>query len=371
MDESIDHLTSLGEHLISSILEYKSLDTIQLLIDSGAPVWYQSEDEGTSPLHAAAYVQDTALVKYLIQNGAIWNAVDHSNHTAGDIALSFNNAEIYTLIRDAGIRSELLLAILSNDDLTESSTLVLQANDDTAAGSSTAFLSSNLRFTKDVHGQDVCYVDAGGQEVGVMMGWERKIMQETVQRLCQDHQHARHLKVLNVGFGLGIIDGLFQALPSTAPALHVIIEPHPDVLKHMRDLGYYERPGVKVLEGKWQDFVDNDEILGVGGFDVVYTDTFSENYTDLRKFFETLPNLLAGPDSRFSFFNGLGATNPLFYDVYTHIAELHLAEVGLDLEWYDVDVAEEDGEKDRWGQSREYFTVPLYRLPIGKMSCVA
>lgn len=211
MDES---LTSLGEHLISSILEYKSLDAIQLLVDSGAPVWYQTEDEGTSPLHAAAYVQDTALVTYLIQNGAIWNAVDHSNHTAGDIALSFNNAEIYTLIRDAGIRSEMLLAILSNDDSTESdpATLVLRAKDDTAAGSSTAFLSSNLRFTKDVHGQDVCYVDAGGQEVGVMMGWEKKIMQETVQRLCRDHQNARHLKVLNVGFGLGIVGRFFVFL---------------------------------------------------------------------------------------------------------------------------------------------------------------
>ena len=57
----------------------------------------------------------------------------------------------------------------------------------------------------------------------------------------------------------------------------------------------------------------------------------------------------------------------LFYDVYTHVAELHLSDVGLDVQWYDIDVCSKDGENNRWGSSREYFTVPLYRLPIGKM----
>lgn len=61
----------------------------------------------------------------------------------------------------------------------------------------------------------------------------------------------------------------------------------------------------------------------------------------------------------------------LFYDVYTHVAELHLSDVGLDVQWYDVDVCSEDGEVDRWGSSREYFTAPLYRLPIGKMEQIA
>jgi len=55
----------------------------------------------------------------------------------------------------------------------------------------------------------------------------------------------------------------------------------------------------------------------------------------------------------------------LFYDVYTHIAELNLADIGLDVEWYDVDVTTDD--EDRWGQSRSYFSLPIYRLPIAKM----
>ena len=77
------------------------------------------------------------------------------------------------------------------------------------------------------------------------------------------------------------IDGLFQEL-QPKPALHVIIEPHPDVQRHMRSQGWYEKPGVKILEGKWQDFVDSDERLAVGGFDVIYTDTFSEDYSGER-----------------------------------------------------------------------------------------
>lgn len=106
-------------------------------------------------------------------------------------------------------------------------------------------------------------------------------MQETVRLLCDNHRNlARGLKVLNIGFGLGIIDELFQSL-STPPLLHVIIEAHPDVQAYMREHGWYEKPGVQVLEGKWQDVIENPAVLEVGGFDVIYTDTFSEDYEGL------------------------------------------------------------------------------------------
>jgi len=98
-------VSGLGEELIASILENESVETISGLLGSGSPVWYQNELEGISPLHAAAFVQNVELVKMLIEKGAVWNAVDYLKNTAGDIALSFNNAEIYSLIRDAGIRS--------------------------------------------------------------------------------------------------------------------------------------------------------------------------------------------------------------------------------------------------------------------------
>lgn len=55
----------------------------------------------------------------------------------------------------------------------------------------------------------------------------------------------------------------------------------------------------------------------------------------------------------------------LFYDVYTHLAELHLAELGIDIEWEDVDVASQEGV--RWGNTQGYFSMRLYRLPVGRV----
>ncbi|KAI0342106.1 S-adenosyl-L-methionine-dependent methyltransferase [Trametopsis cervina] len=366
-DAEINDAIALGEQLINIILDRQPFELVKAVIDDGAPLWFQ-DDDGTSALHAAAYVEDEQLVQYLLEKGAIWNTVDNMSHSSGDIALSMNNEGIYTLIRDAGIRSELLLTLLASKDMLSNSplSLVLKATDTSAAGSTENYLTSSLRFTKDEYGQEICLLKVDEyEEVGVMMGWEQGIMEDTVAKLCLDHENLRTgLKVLNVGFGLGIIDSLFQTLP-TKPAQHVIIEAHPDVLQHMRDLGWYEKPGVKILEGKWQDFIESEELLSVGGFDVVYTDTFSEDYKELHNFFGHVPDLLEGPESRFSFFNGLGATNATFYDVYTRVSELHLAEVGLDVEWSDVDVFSDSIH--RWGKTREYFGQRHYRLPIGRM----
>jgi len=57
--------------------------------------------------------------------------------------------------------------------------------------------------------------------------------------------------------------------------------------------------------------------------------------------------------------------DPLFYDVYTHVAELHLAAVSIDVEWTDVDVAMQ--EAVRWGETQKYFSMRVYRLPIGRI----
>lgn len=56
------------------------------------------------------------------------------------------------------------------------SSLVLQGADNSAVASTDAFLSSKLRYTQDAHGQDICLLELDdGEEVGVMMGWEREI----------------------------------------------------------------------------------------------------------------------------------------------------------------------------------------------------
>jgi protein arginine N-methyltransferase 2 len=107
----------------------------------------------------------------------------------------------------------------------------------------------------------------------------------------------------------------------------------------MKRHGWHRKRGVKILGGKWQDYVGTEALLGFGGFDVIYTDTFAEDYagadisvfrphvefiedprdTALHQFFGHVPTLLAGPLSRFSFFNGLGATSPFLCAILVHL----------------------------------------------------
>lgn len=38
------------------------------------------------------------------------------------------------------------------------------------------FLGSNLKYTKDAHGQGICLLELdNGESIGVMMGWEEEI----------------------------------------------------------------------------------------------------------------------------------------------------------------------------------------------------
>lgn len=92
------------------------------------------------------------------------------------------------------------------------------------ASDNATFLASRLTFTQDAAGQPVA-LDAEGN--GVMMGWESGIMRRTADRLCEagwrdrreggksweelkreeeDEDSEREpLRVMNVGFGLGIV----------------------------------------------------------------------------------------------------------------------------------------------------------------------
>jgi hypothetical protein len=72
--EDVEELAGLGQQLVDRILERAPLSDLTMLIDAGAPLWYQTPDEGVSALHAAAYIEDTELVQRLIEQGAVWNA---------------------------------------------------------------------------------------------------------------------------------------------------------------------------------------------------------------------------------------------------------------------------------------------------------
>ncbi len=91
MSDIEEAAATLGETLIEQILENKPFDIIRASLDAGAPVWYQNQSEGISPLHAAAFTQNANLVKFLIEEGAVWNAgiITICLHFRGSIYLFF------------------------------------------------------------------------------------------------------------------------------------------------------------------------------------------------------------------------------------------------------------------------------------------
>jgi len=45
---------------------------------------------------------------------------------------------------------------------------------------------------------------------------------------------------------------------------------------------------------------------------------------------------------------------------------MHLNDLGIDVTWAQLSVAPKMTE-DRWGGSLQYFSLPFYQLPVGKM----
>lgn len=89
-EAELGEITTLGRALIDAILEYAPIEDVQKLLDEDAPLWYQDEG-GWSALHAAASVEDTELVKSLLQRGALWNA-----GKARSLACSSRTCEVRT-----------------------------------------------------------------------------------------------------------------------------------------------------------------------------------------------------------------------------------------------------------------------------------
>ncbi|AOW02883.1 arginine N-methyltransferase 2 [Yarrowia lipolytica] len=239
-----------------------------------------------------------------------------------------------------------------------------EKNNESAAQNEVDLAGSQMDYLKD----KLTYTDDNKtlittQNDGVMMDWEDEIMQKSADLLVsRADKESDGPVVLNVGFGLGIIDTYLQ---SKKPSKHYICEAHPDVLEKMEKDGWMDKPGVTVLVGRWQDTLPGLLSQGVY-FDGMYYDTFSENYSDLVDFFDHVVGLLA-PTGVFSFFNGLGADRQVCYDVYKNVVEVDLQEYGLNVEYQVIkvnkDVTGADGHV--WdGIKRRYWVVEDFYLPV-------
>eukprot|EP01117_Protostelium_nocturnum_P005097 TRINITY_DN1847_c0_g1_i2.p1 TRINITY_DN1847_c0_g1~~TRINITY_DN1847_c0_g1_i2.p1 ORF type:complete len:232 (-),score=103.86 TRINITY_DN1847_c0_g1_i2:25-720(-) len=187
----------------------------------------------------------------------------------------------------------------------------------------------------------------------VMMNWEGPLMEKHAELMCR----SEGLDVINVGFGLGLID---DELQKYKPKTHTIIEAHPDVYARMIQLGWDKKPGVRILFGRWQDVIDQLE-----QYDAIFFDTFGEFWQDLRQFCQLVPDILR-PDGIYSFFNGLGGSNPFFHAVYCRIAEMELLEMGMETTYVKVEM-EKPTEQVWDGVKRKYFTLTTYNLPICRL----
>lgn len=348
---------------------------------------------------------------------ANWNKVDENDETPGCIALRRNLPEVvYKKFVQAGTRAEVFLRRMTSlqfgseesegdgeeeeeeeeenvatpeqlQQFESNNSIILQEEQkQDPAMDQSAYLSAELTYTDHA-------LVTSTQNDGVMMDWETPIMERSAALLTTDSDgDGSGPVVLNVGFGMGIIDGFIQSSSSTnslPPKKHYICEAHPTVLAKLKRDGWYEKPGVVILEGRWQDTLAQLLREGTIYFDGMYYDTFSEHYTDLVDFFDVVVGLLK-PNGVFSFFNGLGADRQICYDVYCEVVEVDLLDYGLEVKYepYEVDDAvvnvgrgskgdqekeeDADAEADKkkekvWeGIRKQYWTIKTYQLPIIK-----
>ncbi|KAI9205620.1 S-adenosyl-L-methionine-dependent methyltransferase, partial [Polychytrium aggregatum] len=304
-------------------------------------IHYVDPETGATLLHDACGSGSLDAVQALIRIGVPWNSVDFAHKSAGEAALEAGHMDVYDALVQEGIRSELLLEAVSrhhddedDDEPPKKKTKVSNAE----------YLASPLVFSEGR------LLDS--ERNAVMMGWEHPLMIHHAKVIAPKPG----LDVLNVGFGLGLVDKELQKLK---PRTHTIIEAHPDVYKHMLEEGWDKIPGVKILFGRWQDVVPQLET-----YDGIFFDTFGEYYADLKEFHEVLPNILR-QDGIYSYFNGLGGTDRFFHDVYCQIADLDLQDMCIQTEYVQLDL-EALGDEVWQGTKRPYWSLNTYNLPICK-----
>lgn len=373
----------------------------------------------TTPLHliathfpADASEDELAVVNEMVQTlleyGAGWCLTDVNNDTPGCILIrrKLNKTPIYEQIVDAGVRAELLLRKVSEydmeviedtDDLnheqfgeSEAPELVedlshteqkeeqetqhqekpelpaapekTQVAEDTLDPSHNqdAYLKSKLEY------KNGALVTQSNQD-GVMMEWETDLMRlgcDSVFKGAQvDGETDLEVNILNIGFGMGIIDTMIN---EKKPTKQYICEAHPDVLQKLKDDGWYEKPNVVILEGRWQEQLEKLLSEGQVYFNGIYYDTFSEHYQDMLELFDYVVGLLK-PHGVFSFFNGLGADRQVIYEVYKKLVEIDLANYGLKCDFIEVEVPEQTlkkGDDSVWdGIRRAYWLCPTFYHP--------
>lgn len=317
----------------------------------------QDQATGISPLMAAADAGHLSICQKLLEEGAPWNAVCRKGLCAGDYAMNKQHWEIVNLLVDAGTKAELLLGAairlqMQNGGMDPS---LKPSTESRPVGHEPCtkpdYLNQNVRY----NAANTALLDE--DDDAVMMEWERPLMDAHASIITGNSQKGK--VVLNVGFGMGIIDTALQKLE---PKMHYIIEAHPDVYKKILNDGWDKRPNVRICFGRWQDELPKLMNEGVM-FDGMFYDTYGEHFTDLEDFHSYVAKMLSKPNGIYSFFNGLAPDNLFFHGVACQCVKLQLQQMGLDSEFATCQIEVKDSEWD--GVRRKYWHGrDAYYLPI-------
>lgn len=410
-------------------IDQEYIKNLQYYLSNGIPATYTleeaenfelgKEDEEltstTTPLHLISYnipndltEAESLVVLQIIDElfswGAGWNLTDKNGDTPGDVLFKkgLRGSDFYSRFVDAGVRAEILLRKINDDieflsdgeepeDTNDEEVPQLQAEEEPQevaqpteeeiqkqqeferiknelindpANTQSTYLKTKLEY------KDGALITKDNLD-GVMMDWENELMKAGCDTIfksleyAEDEDDIKEVNILNIGFGMGIIDTMIQ---SRNPTHHYISEAHPDVLAKLRQDGWFEKPNVTVLEGRWQDTLP--ELLSKGVFfNGIYYDTYSEHYSDMLELYDLIVGLLK-PSGVFSFFNGLGADRQVIYDVYKKIVEIDLNNYGMDVKYTELETPKSTGEEfddtkeSEWqGIKRAYWRCKTYYHP--------
>ncbi|VDM32492.1 unnamed protein product [Hydatigera taeniaeformis] len=358
------------------------LEEIKSLHEScNGDICFQDPQTGMSVLMAAAGAGHFEVVRYLLTEGAPWNAVDKRYRCAGDYAAMNGHQSIVDMIMDHAVMSEMILSIAESEDSAvvpsnlpatmEPTSLNANSGKSVGEGSSTPsllnaiYLASRLEYTPS--GDRL--VDTSTQ-LAVMMDWERPLMARHAAWICfadvDSANRPRSLHTLNVGFGMGIVD---EEIMGHAPVSHTIIEAHPQVLEKMESTGWTKRSGVRVCRGRWQEVVPRLEREIAEGklepFDGVFFDTYAENDCDLSQFHHCLPRIMSQyPRARYSYYNGMCPDSVFFHGVACETTRLRLERLGFQCDFEPISVKDEVGNATTWKNlSGRYWNFDTYFLP--------
>lgn len=226
------------------------LEDIKVLVEAKADVCFQDKDSGLSPLMVASQAGNIEIVKYILGRGAPWNALDINGMCAGDYAgnamasgdddaAKAKQLDCYEELVNAGCRAELVLGMMKRVKAHMAKPPAKRGRDGDSKGdekeaSNADYLQQKLKYSEGK------LLDANDD--AVMMGWEGPLMEQHAALIC-----AKGGDVLNVGFGLGLID---MAIQKHNPKNHHIIEAHPDVYQHMLDQGWDKKDNVTIHFGR-------------------------------------------------------------------------------------------------------------------------